>query len=224
MLCSLLLIGGGFSLWAASVQLPLLGGIGHMMIISGLLSMDLFYWTSLADSAPPGAGSLTMGLGLGVSVIAIILPVLIGSFVPRDVILLRTISGALGVSFALLSLVMIREKNLDFSIRAATEAGVVAKAIAPSDLCVNTGDQESPSGGGPDTAAVTAAELQRLRDYNLTSREQEIAFLLVREYSSREITDHLCISQNTLKYHIKNILRKTDTNNRQELRERILVL
>ncbi len=47
----------------------------------------------------------------------------------------------------------------------------------------------------------------------LTSREEEILRLIVKEYSSRQIAEILFISERTVETHRKNILRKTGAAN-----------
>ncbi len=51
----------------------------------------------------------------------------------------------------------------------------------------------------------------------LTHREQELAVLVARGDSNREIADALSISQHTVKVHLGNIRTKLDMRNRQEL-------
>ena len=51
----------------------------------------------------------------------------------------------------------------------------------------------------------------------LTPQEKKITQLLLDGYSNKEITSELYISINTLKTHLRNIYRKTDTANRREL-------
>ena len=51
----------------------------------------------------------------------------------------------------------------------------------------------------------------------LTPREKQVLFLLVRSYSNKAIAEKLFISNNTVKYHIKNIYQKFDVTNKQEL-------
>ncbi|HOO95949.1 MAG TPA: LuxR C-terminal-related transcriptional regulator [Proteiniphilum sp.] len=50
----------------------------------------------------------------------------------------------------------------------------------------------------------------------LTSREREIMMLLCEGKSNGEIASSLCVSVNTIKYHIKNIYIKLDVKNRIE--------
>lgn len=52
---------------------------------------------------------------------------------------------------------------------------------------------------------------------NLIIRESEVLKLLLSTNSNSEIADKLYISTNTVKFHIKNILKKTGCTNRQEL-------
>jgi DNA-binding NarL/FixJ family response regulator len=50
----------------------------------------------------------------------------------------------------------------------------------------------------------------------LTARELDVLRLLAAEASNREIADRLCISENTVKNHVGNILAKLDLRNRRE--------
>jgi DNA-binding NarL/FixJ family response regulator len=51
---------------------------------------------------------------------------------------------------------------------------------------------------------------------DLTEREVELLRLLVEGRSNRDIAQTLTVSENTVKYHIKNILQKLDVHNRTE--------
>jgi DNA-binding NarL/FixJ family response regulator len=50
----------------------------------------------------------------------------------------------------------------------------------------------------------------------LTQRESELLKLVAEGYSNRAIADHLHISENTVKYHLRNILQKLNVKNRTE--------
>lgn len=52
---------------------------------------------------------------------------------------------------------------------------------------------------------------------DLTARELEVLGLLSRGLSSREISEQLYISSNTVEYHRKQLLRKTGSRNVAEL-------
>lgn len=53
--------------------------------------------------------------------------------------------------------------------------------------------------------------------YGLTSREKEILELLIKGSSNHEIEQMLFISENTVKFHVKNLLKKTNCSNRADL-------
>ena len=58
----------------------------------------------------------------------------------------------------------------------------------------------------------------KLMEFNLTRQETEIALLLLKGAKDLNICSLLYISQNTLKYHLRNIYRKTGSSNRRELK------
>lgn len=61
----------------------------------------------------------------------------------------------------------------------------------------------------------------KLMEFNLTRQETEIALLLLQGLKDRNICLLLYISQNTLKYHLRNIYRKTGSANRLELKNNV---
>ena len=50
----------------------------------------------------------------------------------------------------------------------------------------------------------------------LTEREVEILRLLAEGLSNKSISERLSLSENTIKYHLKNILQKLNVQNRTE--------
>ena len=55
----------------------------------------------------------------------------------------------------------------------------------------------------------------------LTPREREVALLLSEGKTPLAVQEHLCISDNTVRMHRKNIYRKLDVHSQQELIERV---
>lgn len=57
------------------------------------------------------------------------------------------------------------------------------------------------------------AQLIEQNEPALTSREVEVLLLLSQGYSSHQIADNLFVSENTIEYHRKQILRRLDARN-----------
>ncbi|MBQ8305314.1 MAG: hypothetical protein IJX90_03750 [Blautia sp.] len=58
---------------------------------------------------------------------------------------------------------------------------------------------------------------QYAMQHDLSARERDMLRLLLEEKSNAEIADALCISENTVKFHIRNLLQKTGCRNRNDL-------
>lgn len=57
----------------------------------------------------------------------------------------------------------------------------------------------------------------KIKNYNLTKREQEVADLLVKGYTYAKIGETLFISMPTVKTHVSNIYKKVEVKNKMEL-------
>ena len=53
--------------------------------------------------------------------------------------------------------------------------------------------------------------------YQLSPRETEIALLIAQGRSKAYIADALCLSENTVRTHAKNVYAKLDVHSKQEL-------
>lgn len=58
--------------------------------------------------------------------------------------------------------------------------------------------------------------------YDLSSREMDVLNLLVDGATNTEIADKLFISENTVKFHVSNLLKKTNSKSRKELSSKFL--
>ena len=56
-----------------------------------------------------------------------------------------------------------------------------------------------------------------VQKYELSLRETEVLNLIIEGASNGEISAKLFISENTVKFHVRNILKKTGCSNRTEL-------
>ena len=66
------------------------------------------------------------------------------------------------------------------------------------------------------------AEANLLRWRALTPREQEVSALTCLNYTNVQIADHLMISPETVKTHIRNVLSKFKLHSKNELRENLI--
>ena len=59
------------------------------------------------------------------------------------------------------------------------------------------------------------------RAERLTPREQEIAILVARGLTNRQIASELFISERTVDHHVSNILKKLDVGSRERVASRL---
>ncbi len=95
-------------------------------------------------------------------------------------------------------------------------AGYVVKNIGKQELLQAL---EKIAGGGIYFSPEVLDEMTRASEIkkesieaHLTAREIEIIALIEKEFSNKQIADHLFLSERTVETHRKNIFRKTRTN------------
>lgn len=79
----------------------------------------------------------------------------------------------------------------------------------------------SPQGTGQSELTSVEQLKERLQDCPLTRREWEIAWLIYRGYSNREIAEEFCIAESTVKKHTSHIYEKIQVSGRKEFREKV---
>jgi DNA-binding CsgD family transcriptional regulator len=159
---------------------------------------DLFWWSVLGtylDYHDNAAKVLGVGLSMNV------LGVLIGSLIGNKVISLEdpqfsTSVTAVTIIFAVLIILPI----LNFQL---------AKHLKSQEFLVKFAELTK---GEQDKTMVGFK-----KDKLLTEKEFEVVNLLLRGYTYKVIAESLFISENTIKYHVKNIYQKLNINNKMEL-------
>jgi DNA-binding NarL/FixJ family response regulator len=112
-------------------------------------------------------------------------------------------------------IIMLSSSDSDGEIQRALRsgaAGYVLKSMPQDDLLavirsVHTGKRQVPP-------AVAALLAEHLGEEDLTPRELEVLQLVRDGCKNKQIADQLSISENTVNFHIKNIVDKLDANDR----------
>ncbi|MDW7671378.1 MAG: LuxR C-terminal-related transcriptional regulator [Bacillota bacterium] len=182
----------------------------NTLMLFALGVFDLFWWSLLAsflDYAHRPA--VIVGLGLSANVLGILLggitgiDMMVGSGAPGEVPL--TAFTVIFLSLAVLPLLNIELSRL-FKHHIFLVSAAPNEIRYESDSTPRTPEQMIPD------------SLEIIREkHQLTDREMEIIALLNRGYTYRAIAETLGITENTIKFHAKNIYQKLQVNNKMEL-------
>jgi DNA-binding NarL/FixJ family response regulator len=112
-------------------------------------------------------------------------------------------------------IIMLSSSDSDGEIQRALRsgaAGYVLKSMPQDDLLavirsVHAGKRQVP-------AEVAALLAEHLGEEDLTSRELQVLQLIRDGHKNKQIADQLSISENTVNFHIKNIVGKLGANDR----------
>ena len=112
-------------------------------------------------------------------------------------------------------IIMLSSSDSDGEIQRALRSGAsgyVLKSMPQDDLLsvirsVHAGKRQVP-------AEVAALLAEHLDEEDLTSRELEVLLLVRDGWKNKQIADQLSISENTVNFHIKNIVEKLGANDR----------
>lgn len=186
------------------LALPDLGAaivlVSFVSTMVGSAFADAFIWLALIYLASRGH-SRVISLGLGLNVLLIWT--------------VGVISDLTGLSsFERMPIVSLAGAAMLFML-----IPVVIPRLAPSPPQRNS----EAAGGDPaeHTPFLDHVTQQKMTEY-FTEAEMNVCKLLLAGKKNREVAEMLFITINTVKYHVRNILRKTDCTNRQELITKLL--
>lgn len=163
---------------------------------------DLFWWSILGEmlelSKNPGK---IMGIGLSANVLGVLLGGIIGNAIANTGSENHNTLLALGV--VCVTIIMLPPLHKRLTILLKNHAFLTTITEMPK--------QEQ-------TRLICKFSITE----KLTGRESEIAALLVKGKTYRMIAEELCVSENTVKTHVKNIYSKAQVRNRTELMNLLL--
>jgi DNA-binding NarL/FixJ family response regulator len=114
-------------------------------------------------------------------------------------------------------IIMLSSMEGDVEVRKALEAGAcgyLLKNMPPCELLLAIREVHAGKKRVPPEVAMQLAE--HVGDDNLSVRETEIPVRLCRGSRNRDIGEHLCISENTVKLHMSRILQKLGARDRTQ--------
>ncbi len=193
--------------------------VSRLLLEGGLAFLDLYAWLLLFRFASLAGKRRSAVIHRGLFIIVVAgagshLHLLVTgrrAFLSGEEALITLMFFALLLLLLLLALWDGHEIPLLWNGVSAGRTGEEAEA-APAD--------EPPSSEKDEKEGEMARRI-RLMAYRLTRQETEISLLLLQGKNDGIICSELFISRNTLKFHLRNIYRKTGIANRTELKKKI---
>jgi diguanylate cyclase (GGDEF)-like protein len=160
-------------------------------------------WALLLGRRSQGHGAGRMAWGIGLLALEGFGAVLIGG--PWSTVPLERLG--LPAAFAVL-------------LAGALLAGVATR----TEILAGPGDESTGdlAAEGVAVGADPAERLARLYGDRLSKRELEVASLAIAGVASKEIAEQLFLTESTVKTHLKNVYRKTETANRNDLYRKLV--
>ena len=94
-----------------------------------------------------------------------------------------------------------------------------AKEYRQTTLTQDDGQEYHQASGSYEE--IYAVFLKVTQEYVLSERELEVAWLLYRGYTNRQIGEELYIAETTVKKHVSHIYQKMEVYSRKDFRERV---
>lgn len=171
-------------------------------------------WLLLASLAGGGTAGRWFGWGLNLNII----PIMIGAVValPLGALSPEHLGLIAAVAIVLATLALQGASDPLAILHNSLAGPETAPAIAtlPAE---EPAQPTAPQLSAPDRLAERYAHL-------LSARELEIGRLAILGMTTRDIAQQLFLSENTIKTHLKNLFRKTDSTNRNELYRKLMEL
>lgn len=164
---------------------------------------DLFWWSILGEMLDLNKNPASVfSAGLSANVLGVLVGGMIGKAVFVSGVQPHTLS-ALALSVVFLSLIILPLLHKHLSVLLKNHAYLTVL----SEMAMTEQDNQSS---------------RMFQFENLSERERQVANLLLQGKTYRKIADELCISENTVKFHVKNVYLKFNIQSRTQLIDLIL--
>lgn len=210
------LVGLGFLsyLFDSSGSLSAIIGI---LITTGLLCIHLYYWTALVDNQNPYYAPIPISIGVSFELAVFAAIYSITPYLNLDLNRPGLLTGIAGLIFVLLGFVIItlNAHKVDTKLTNRSVYGIRPDHISP---LIESNPKVSTMSAFLNFHNINPKFIEGLLkdEFSLTDREVEVAYLLFLGYKNKEIQNNLCITMNTLKYHVRNVYLKLGVNNRDK--------
>lgn len=219
------LVGFGFISYLFDSSSSISAIIVSVLITAGLLCVHLYYWISLVESQDPDYAPITISVGVSFELAVFAAIYSITPYLNLDLNRPGLLTGIAGLIFVLLGLVFIALNAQQVDTKLINRS---AYGIAPDHISSLIKSNPRVSAMSAvlhfhDTNPEVIEDLLK-DEFSLTDREVEVAYLLFLGYKNKDIQNKLCITINTLKYHIRNIYSKLGVNNRDKAIDVVYVI
>lgn len=178
-----------------------------LFLVTGLGATDLFYWLTLRKLGLFLGYQKTFGLGLGMSLFFITAPgIALDTQILTDPLSspIAAVSGAC-LLFTINPLLVWFLLPLSFPEKDENSGVKTLDHITSNNTVIES------------NAVETSCQQFPAFWFNLTNSEKKVYELICKGHTDMEIAEILFISRHTVKFHARNILRKSGVSNRKEL-------
>lgn len=195
------------------------GGVANSLVAMGWLIADVISWCMIAEAVREtrAPAFLLFGVGEGAISLLALLGSVLGYFfasrVGSEVVALLVLALVVVYLFSTVVLFVLKDRSLAAPGARADErgevpagsSGAVAAAAAESEPVLIVEDRVQRS------CAALAARAQ------LTPRETDVLGCLAQGRNTQYMAEHLCISENTVKSHVRNVYQKLGVHSKQDI-------
>jgi DNA-binding CsgD family transcriptional regulator len=190
--------------------------IVNLLLSSGADCFNFLFWFLLATLAARNTHGAVPAFAWGsaLSCFGIIAGASLGRL--TDYLALAAPAGAV-IVVAVMAWLFIAWERLFFGRFSFEEAIQMVEPESELGLAPDLGAEPGRNASHIDLGYIDRASARIAEAHALTPRESEILTLLVRGRSGRFIKEALCISENTVKAHVRHIYNKLDIHSHQSL-------